>query len=166
MAEITLKGSLCHTVGDLPATGSIAPDFTLTGKDLKDVGLADFKGKRVIMNIFPSIDTPVCATSVRRFNSEINKLKDAVCLCISRDLPFAHDRFCGTAGLERVVSLSELRSQDFGDSYGLRIATGPLAGLLARAVLVLDQESKVIHGELVPEISQEPDYAAALAAVA
>jgi thiol peroxidase len=166
MARITLKGSNIHTVGDLPQVGDIAPDFILTKRDLSDVGLADFSGKRVILNIFPSIDTPVCATSVRRFNAEINQLDNTVCLCISRDLPFAHDRYCGTSGLENIISLSELRDLAFGNNYGVRIVDGPLAGLLARAILVIGEDGKVIHGELVPEIAQEPNYNAALAMLA
>ena len=166
MAKITLKGTPINTVGDLPQVGSVAPDFTLTRKDLSDVGIADFSGKRVIMNIFPSIDTPVCATSVRRFNAEINQLDNTVCLCISLDLPFAHERYCGASGLDNVISLSELRNRDFGDNYGVRIADGPLAGLLARAILVIGEDGKVIYRELVPEIAQEPNYDAALAVLA
>jgi len=166
VAKITFKGSEIHTKGELPQVGDMAPDFILTKKDLSDVGLADFSGKRVIMNIFPSIDTPVCATSVRRFNAEVNQLDNAVCLCISMDLPFAQARFCGAEGLDNVISLSEMRGRAFGDNYGVRIVTGPLAGLMARAILVLGEDGRVAYRELVPEIAQEPDYQAALAVLA
>lgn len=165
MAQITLKGQAIHTVGSLPQPGAQAPDFILTKTDLSDVSLQDFAGKRIVFNIFPSIDTSVCATTVRRFNAEINKISNAVCLCASLDLPFAHARFCGTEGLDNVVSVSELRNRDFGNQYGVRIADGPLAGLLARAVVIIDQQGKVVYTELVPEIAQEPDYEAALRAV-
>ncbi|HSR36603.1 MAG TPA: thiol peroxidase [Desulfurivibrionaceae bacterium] len=162
MAQITLGGEVIHTIGSLPQTGTMAPDFLLTRSDLSDVGLGDFRGTRVVLNIFPSIDTSICAMSVRRFNAEINACANAVCLCVSRDLPFAHARFCGAEGLTNVVTLSELRNRDFGDQYGVRIMDGPLAGLLARAVVVIDTDGCVLYGELVPEIKQEPDYAAAL----
>lgn len=162
MAKITLKGNEINTSGNIPEIGSPAKDFVLTKTDLSDVGLKDFKGKKIVMNIFPSLDTSVCANSVRRFNEEASKLENTVVLCISRDLPFAHNRFCETEGLKDVISLSELRNLDFGEDYGLRIINGPLAGLLARAVIVLDENLKVIYTELVPEIVQEPDYEKAL----
>ncbi|MGV1098344.1 thiol peroxidase [Thiovibrio sp. JS02] len=165
MAKITLQGNPAKTIGALPKVGAKAPDFILTKTDLGDVSLKDYAGKRLILNIFPSIDTPVCATSVRRFNAEINKIANAVCLCASLDLPFAHARFCGAEGLENVISVSELRDRTFGDAYGVRIMDGPLKGLLARAVVIIDEKGKVLHSQLVPEISQEPDYEAALAVV-
>lgn len=165
MAQITLGGQPIHTIGQLPRIGEAAPDFVLTKTDLTDVSLKDFAGRRLVLNIFPSVDTPVCAMSVRRFNAEIDKIDNAVCLCVSRDLPFAHARFCGAEGLANVVSVSELRNRDFGDQYGVRIMDGPLAGLLARAVVVIAATGRVIYTELVPEIKQEPDYAAALRAL-
>lgn len=166
MAEITLKGNKINTSGDLPAVGQDAPDFTLTQSDLSDITLSDYKGRRVVLNIFPSIDTPVCATSVRKFNAEINSQENAVAVCVSLDLPFAHSRFCGAEGLENVISATELRSRDFGSSYGVRIVDGPLAGLLARAVVVINEAGKVVYTQLVPEIAQEPDYESALKALA
>lgn len=162
MAKVTFQGNEVLTVGELPVKGGDAPDFLLTKTDLTDISLNDFKGKRIVLNIFPSVDTPVCASTVRRFNNEINQIDNAVCLCASVDLPFAHSRFCGAEGLENVVSVSELRNRDFGDSYGVRITSGPLAGLFVRAVVIIDEEGKVIHSELVPEITEEPDYEAAL----
>ena len=154
MAQITLGGQPIHTIGQLPRIGEAAPDFVLTKTDLTDVSLKDFAGRRLVLNIFPSVDTPVCAMSVRRFNAEIDKIDNAVCLCVSRDLPFAHARFCGAEGLVNVVSVSELRNRDFGDEYGVRIMDGPLAGLLARAVVVIAATGRVIYTELVPEIKQ------------
>jgi len=164
MAEITLQGNPIHTVGEIPSVGTKL-DFTkfkLTKTDLSDIELVDIKGKKIIMNIFPSLDTPVCANSVRKFNSEAGKLKNTVVLCISKDLPFAHNRFCTVEGLENVVSLSELRNTDFSNEIGVRIIDGPMEGLMARAVIVLDENLKVIYTELVPEIVQEPNYDAAL----
>jgi thiol peroxidase len=163
MATITLKGNAINTVGSLPEKGSSAPSFTLTDIELGDKTLADFSGKRIILNIFPSLDTSVCALSVKRFNSEAAKLDNTVILSISRDLPFAHARFCEAEGIENAISLSELRDNEFGNSYGVRITDGPLAGLLSRAVVVIDESGTVIHSEQVPEITQEPDYPAALA---
>ncbi|MFH7326791.1 thiol peroxidase [Desulfurivibrio sp. C05AmB] len=163
MAEITAGGKPVHTSGELPAIGSPAPDFLLTKNDLSDVSLKDFAGQRIVLNIFLSVDTGTCATSVRRFNAEIDKVANAVCLCVSRDLPFAQARFCGAEGLDRVISVSELRNLDFGERYGVRISDGPLAGLLARSVVVIDEKGKVIYRQLVPEIQNEPDYEAALA---
>lgn len=164
MAKITLKGSPTNTIGELPAKGSVAPDFTLVKLDLSETILADYKGQRVVLNIFPSIDTGVCATSVRRFNEEAAELDNTVVLCVSMDLPFALGRFCGAEGIENVVPASAFRAA-FGDHYGVLIADGPLAGLLSRAVVVIDGAGKVIYTEQVPEITQEPDYAAALAAL-
>jgi thiol peroxidase len=166
MAQITFKGNPITTQGDLPKVGSPAPDFTLTKTDLSDVALSDFKGKRVVLNIFPSVDTPVCATSVRRFNQEASKLENSVVLCVSRDLPFAHARFCGAEGLNEVVSASDFRTGSFGERYGVAIAEGPLKGLLSRAVVIVDEKGTVVYTQQVPEIAEEPDYAAALAALA
>ncbi|HRY99490.1 MAG TPA: thiol peroxidase [Bacteroidales bacterium] len=160
-----LKGNPVNTSGDMPARGESAPEFNLTATDLSLRTLADFKGKKVVLNIFPSLDTGVCAASVRRFNALASGLQNTVVLCISRDLPFAHNRFCTTEGLQNVVSLSEMRSLDFGQDYGLRMIDGPLAGLLARSVLVLDALGRVVYTELVPEITQEPDYDSAIAAL-
>ncbi len=165
MAEITLKGNKIHTHGTLPAVGSKAPDFTLTKTDLADVSLKDFTGKKIVLNIFPSIDTGVCASSVRRFNEEVQKLHDTVVLCVSIDLPFAHSRFCGAEGLESVISASELRKRQFGEDYGVRIVDGPLAGLLSRAVVIINEKGIVKYTEQVPEIAQEPNYDAALKAL-
>lgn len=165
MANITLKGNPIHTNGELPAVGSRAPEFRLTNVDLGDVSLQDVTGKTVVLNIFPSIDTPVCAASVRHFNAALDKLGDVTVLCASADLPFAHKRFCGAEGLERVKSVSDLRDKGFGERYGVKIVDGPLAGLLARAVVVIAADGKVKYTQLVPEIAQEPDYDAVLAAV-
>ncbi len=162
MAKITFKGSPVSTIGELPKVGEQAPDFILTKTDLTDISLKDVAGKKVVMNIFPSIDTPVCATSVRRFNAEIDKYNNAVVLCISADLPFAHARFCGAEGLNNVISVSQLRNRDFGKHYGVRIVDGPLAGLLARSIIVLDEKGKVIYTQLVGDIAEEPDYEKAL----
>jgi thiol peroxidase len=165
MARITLKGNPINTSGELPAVGAKAPDFQLTGGDLKDVSLRDFAGKRKILNIVPSLDTAVCATSTRKFNEKAGALPNTVVLVVSADLPFASKRFCTTEGLANVVPLSLMRSREFAQSYGVLIQDGPLAGITARAVVVLDENDQVVHGQLVPEIGQEPDYEAALAAV-
>jgi len=165
MAEVTLKGNPIHTSGELPAPGSKAHDFELTRVDLSDVSLSDFAGKKKILNIVPSLDTGVCAASTRRFNEEIKKLGDTVVLTVSADLPFAQGRFCDANSIDEVVTLSQLRDRSFGEHYGVEIADGPMAGLLARAVVVLDEENTVRYTELVPEIAQEPDYDKALAAV-
>jgi len=165
MAQITFKGNPIHTAGSLPKVGSPAPDFLVIKADLSPVTLREFKGKRVVLNIFPSIDTPVCAASVRRFNEEAAKLQNATVLCISRDLPFAQKRFCSAEGLNNVVTASEYKDSGFSDAYGVKIVDGPLAGLLSRAVVVVDANSKVAYAEQVPEIGQEPDYAKALAAL-
>jgi thiol peroxidase len=164
MATIKLGGNPIHTVGELPKKGDKAPDFKLTRSDLKDVSLEDYAGKKKILNILPSLDTGVCAASTRRFNVEASKLGNTVILTISNDLPFAQKRFCEAEGIKEVVALSELRTRDFGEAYGVRIADGPMAGLMSRAVLVLDENNVVVHAEQVPEIAQEPDYASALAA--
>lgn len=165
MAQITFKGNPFNTAGKLPAAGGPAPDFSVTKSDLADTGLRDYAGKRLVLNIFPSIDTPVCANSVRKFNEEAGKLANTVVLCVSRDLPFAQKRFCAAEGLGNVVTASEYRNDSFSDAYGVRIVDGPLAGLLSRAVVVVDESGKIIHTEQVPEIAQEPDYAAAIAAL-
>ena len=162
MSEVTFKGEPVQTVGELPESGTEAPPFSLTRTDLSDVSLADFAGKTILLNIFPSIDTPVCAASVRRFNAEAAGFADTVVLCVSVDLPFAHGRFCEAEGLTDVVTLSAFRSQDFGEMYGVRITTGPLRGLLARAIVIIDKSGTVSYTEQVREISQEPDYDAAL----
>ncbi|MFO0757078.1 MAG: thiol peroxidase [Byssovorax sp.] len=165
MATITFKGNPITTSGELPKVGQKAPDFSLTRGDLKDVGLGEFAGKKKILNIVPSLDTGICAASARRFNVEAAKLGNVAILTISDDLPFAQKRFCTAEGIEAVVPLSELRNRDFGAAYGVRMTSGPLAGLLSRAVLVLDENDVVVYGEQVPEIAQEPDYEKALAAV-
>jgi thiol peroxidase len=154
------------TAGELPAIGTQAPAFTLTGKDLSDVRLADYVGKSVVLNIFPSIDTPVCAASVRHFNAEASALGDTVVLCISADLPFAAGRFCTVEGLEKVVPASVFRSPEFGKDYGVTISGGPLRGLLSRAVVIVDKSGKVLYAEHVAEITNEPNYEAALQALA
>ena len=162
MVKITLKSKPINTIGNLPETGSQAPDFKLTKTDLSDISLKDYSGKRIILNIFPSLDTEVCANSVRHFNVAAEKLSNTVVLCVSRDLPFAHKRFCTTEGLENVISASELRDTRFGEDYGVRIIDGPLAGLFARAVVIIDETGKIIYTEQVPEITQEPDYETAI----
>ncbi len=162
MAKITLKGNPISTIGYLPALGAKAPDFKLTKGDLSDASLSDFSGKVKILNIVPSLDTGVCAASARAFNKAADQLGGAVILTISRDLPFAQKRFCEAEGIEAVVPLSELRNRDFGKAYGVEIVDGPMAGLLSRAVVVLDAENKVVYTQQVPEIAQEPDYRGAL----
>jgi thiol peroxidase len=164
MARVTLGGNPVNTIGELPAVGSEAPDFKLTKNDLSDVSLKDFAGKKVVLNIFPSVDTSVCAASVRRFNQEAAKLAGTVVLCISADLPFAFSRFCGAEGIDKVTSLSTMRGGGFGKAYGVRMVDGPLEGLLARSIVVVDAGGKVTYTQLVPEIKTEPDYDAALAA--
>ena len=164
MAQVTHKGNPIHTNGDLPAVGARAPDFKLTAGDLKDVSLADYKGKRKILNIVPSLDTPVCATSTRTFNQSAGKLPNTVVLVVSADLPFASKRFCTTEGLQNVVPLSLMRDKNFAKDYGVLLQDGPLAGVCARAVVVIDEHDKVKYTQLVPEIGQEPDYDKALVA--
>ena len=165
MAEITFKGTAIHTQGELPTVGSAAPDFKLTAGDLSEKSLSDFKGKKVILNIFPSVDTGTCAASVRKFNEEAAGLENTIVLCISRDLPFAQGRFCAAEGIENVVSLSEYKDNNFSEAYHLRIVDGPLAGLLSRSVVVIDQEGIVTYTEQVAETADEPNYENALAAV-
>ncbi len=165
MAQITLRGNSIQTIGNLPSVGTAAPDFTLTKTDLSDCSLRDYRGKTVVLNIFPSIDTSVCAASVRRFNQEAAARPDTVVLCISADLPFAHNRFCEAEGIKNVIPLSVFRAPDFGRDYGVRITTGPIAGLMSRAVVIVDPGGKIVYTEQVPEITQEPDYAKALAAL-
>src|SRR5690606_22345969 len=166
MATVTLKGNEIHTAGKLPETGSKAPDFTLVKTDLSTTSLADYSGKKVVMNIFPSIDTGTCAQSVRQFNQEAAKLDNTVILCISRDLPFAQARFCGAEGIERVETLSDFRDGNFGKAYQVAFTDGPLEGLLSRSVLVLDEKGRVVYGQPVGETGDEPDYKAALEALA
>ena len=161
---ITLGGKPIHTVGKLPAVGTQVQAFDLTGVDLKEKTLADFKGKYVIMNIFPSVNTGVCSKSVRKFNEDAASLNNTMVLCISKDLPFAQKQFCGAEGINNVVMLSDFRS-NFGTTYGVQIADGAMKGLLSRAVIVVNPEGKIVYEQQVPEISQEPDYAAAIAAV-
>lgn len=165
MATITLKSNEIHTNGELPAVGSTAPDFHLVDKDLNDVRLGNFKGKKKLLNIVPSLDTSVCATSARKFNEYIKGRSDLVVLTISADLPFAQGRFCQSEGLSNVVTLSMMRSRNFAKDYGVLIQDGPLAGITARAIVVLDEQDRVVYTELVPEIAQEPNYDKALAAL-
>lgn len=165
MSNVTLRGNPVTVGGKLPAPGDSAPAFTLVSQDLSDVSLASFAGKRKILNIFPSVDTPTCATSVRTFNTKASSLPNTAVLCISADLPFAQSRFCAAEGLENVTNLSTLRGAEFIRNYGVAIEDGPLAGLAARAVVVLDENDKVLHSELVSEIGNEPDYDKALAAL-
>ena len=165
MAQIALKGNPCNTNGDLPAVGAAAPDFKLVTTDLADGTLADYAGKKKLLNIVPSLDTEVCATSTRKFNESFAGRDDAVALVVSADLPFASGRFCSTAGLENVAALSMMRSKNFAKDYGVLIENGPLAGLCGRAVVVLDADNKVVYTQLVPEIVEEPDYDSALKAL-
>ena len=163
MATTNLRGNPVNTAGELPAVGS-TPTFSLTKVDLSDITAADLAGKKVLLNIFPSIDTAVCALSVRTFNQRAGEVDNTVVLCVSADLPFAQKRFCGAEGIENVQTASTFRS-DFGKSFGVQLAEGPMSGLMARAVVVLDEQGKVTYTELVPEIAQEPNYDAALAAL-
>ena len=165
MATITFKGNPFHTIGELPKTGSQAPDFELVKTDLSRVSLADFKGSRLILNIFPSIDTPTCAASVRTFNQNASNLNNTKVLCISKDLPFAQARFCGAEGLENVLTLSDFEKGQFGKDYGVTLADSPLKGLHSRAVVVLDENGKVLYTQQVGEIADEPDYEKALASL-
>ncbi len=164
MAQTALRGNPVQTVGDLPAVGSPVPSFKVTGDNLAEVTAADFAGKSIVLNIFPSIDTPTCATSVRTFNQRAADLADTVVLCVSADLPFAQKRFCGAEGIDNVKTASTFRS-DFGEQFGVTLAEGPMAGLMARAVVVVDASGNVVHSQLVPEIADEPDYDAAIAAL-
>jgi thioredoxin-dependent peroxiredoxin len=163
MAQITLEGNAINTNGELPQIGSDAPDFSLTKSDLSDVSLADFGGKKKLLNIVPSLDTGVCAASTKKFNEAMAGKSNSVALVISADLPFAQSRFCGAEGIESVISLSMMHSRNFAKDYGVLIIDGPLAGICARAVVVLDEQNKVVYTQLVPEIVEEPDYDSALA---
>lgn len=165
MATITLKGNEINTSGNLPAVGATAKDFQLTGVDLSTKSLSDFAGHNVILNIFPSIDTGTCAASVRNFNKEAANLENTKVLCMSRDLPFAQNRFCGAEGIENVVMLSDFKSGQFGKDYGLEITDGPLAGLSSRSIVILNPEGKVTYTEQVSETVDEPNYEAALASL-
>lgn len=165
MATVTLKGNPVHTLGTLPAVGSNAPSFSLTKGDLSPASLSDYKGKKVVMNIFPSIDTGTCAQSVRQFNKEAAELENTTVLCISKDLPFAQGRFCGAEGIENVEMLSDFKDGNFGKAYNLSFTDGPLAPLLSRSVVVLDEEGKVVYTEQVGETTEEPNYKAALEAL-
>lgn len=162
METVYFSGNECHTYGNIPAVGSKAPEFDLAGKDLSEIKLSNFDGKRVVLNIFPSLDTAVCAASVRRFNQEAASLPDTVVVCISNDLPFAMGRFCTAEGIDNVVVASAFRSAEFDKNYGLEIVDGPLKGLLARAVLVLDKDHNIVFSDLVEEITNEPAYDAAI----
>ncbi len=163
MATVTLHGNEVSTAGNLPAVGSDATSFTLVADDLSDLKLSDYSGKRVILNIFPSIDTGTCQASVRAFNSQASNVDNAVVLCVSADLPFAQKRFCGSEGLDNVINASSFRSPEFGQNYGVTFTSGPLNGLLSRAVIVIDTNGKVLHTEQVIEITEEPNYDSALA---
>ena len=162
MAQITLKGNPIRTSGSLPDVGSDCPDFTLTKLDLSEINLVDLEGQRFVLNIFPSIDTATCATSVRTFNSRASEVDNTVILCVSMDLPFAKKRFCGAEGLDKVVPVSAFRNPGFGEAFGLTILDGPMRGLLARAVVVVDEHGRVVYEQMVPEIGQEPLYGPAL----
>jgi len=165
MATVSLQGNKCNTNGDLPAVGSTAPDFHLVDAKLNDVHLADYSGKKKLLNIVPSLDTPTCATSTKKFNDSARSRDDVVMLVVSADLPFAMGRFCGAEGIENVVPLSMMRTRGFAKDYGILLTDGPLAGITARAVVVLDADNRVVYTQLVPEIADEPDYDAALAAL-
>jgi len=165
MSQITLQGNPVQTVGSLPAVGMPAPSFRLVKSDLSEASLQDFAAKNILLNIFPSLDTSVCAASVRRFNKEAGESPDTVVLCISADLPFAHKRFCEAEGLDDVIPLSVFRSPEFGRDYGVTFTSGPLTGLLSRAVVIIDKSGMVAYTEQVPEIGQEPDYDGALSAL-
>ncbi len=165
MAQITLKGDPLQTCGTLPGVGTEAPAFTLTRTDLSELSLADLGGQTVVLNIFPSVDTPTCQASTRRFNQDAAGRDGVTVVCVSADLPFAHDRFCAAEGLSDVVPLSSFRAPEFGDAYGVTIAEGPLRGLFSRAVVVIDRTGKVLHTEQVAELADEPNYDAALAVI-
>ena len=163
MARITLKGNPVNTTGDLPAPGSKASDFSLVRSDLNNFSLSEIKGKKVLLNIFPSLDTSVCAASIRKFNQIASEKPNVVVLAVSKDLPFAHSRFCSTEGIKNVITLSGFRDTEFGKSYGVEMTDGTLKGLYARSVVIIDENGKVIYNQLVPEIGQEPDYDSAVA---
>lgn len=165
MAQITFKGNPIHTGGNLPTVGEKAPTFALTAGDLSEKTLADYAGKNVVLNIFPSVDTGVCSQSVRTFNQEVSSAPNTVVLCISKDLPFALSRFCAAEGLENVETLSDFKNEEFANAYGVKMVDGPLNGLLSRAVVVVNPNGEITYTEQVPEIGQEPDYQQALAAI-
>lgn len=165
MAQFIFKGNKYKTAGELPKIGQKAPDFTLVKTDLSSVSLSDFKGKKLILNIFPSIDTPTCQASTRKFNEEATKLIGVTVLCVSKDLPFAHSRFCGAEGLKAVIPASQYQDSKFSQAYGVEILDGPLKGLFSRSVVVIDEKGNVIYTELVPDIANEPNYKAALNAL-
>lgn len=165
MATVTLKGNPIHTIGELPLIGTQVPEFKVVKTDLSTLQAQDLKGKKVVYNIFPSLDTDVCAASVRKFNASASQLENTTVICVSKDLPFAHKRFCTVEGLNNVISASDFRDGSFGSSFGVVLTDGPLAGLLARSIVVTDENGKVVYTELVPEIVQEPDYEAALKAL-
>lgn len=165
MTKITLKGNEVHTTGNLPSIGDKAPDFELTKTDLSSASLSDYMGKKVVLNIFPSVDTGICAQSVRKFNEEFAKLENTKVLCISKDLPFAQARFCGAEGIENVEMLSDFRNGNFGKAYQLEFSDGPFQSLLSRAVVVMNENQEIVYTEQVPEIVDEPDYKAALEAI-
>ena len=165
MASVTLRGNPINVGGSFPKKGDAAPDFSLTGNDMKDVSLKDYAGKRKVISIVPSLDTPVCATSTRQFNERAASVPNTVVLVVSADLPFAQKRFCGAEGISNVVTLSTVRGREFHQKYGVDIQDGPLKGVTARGVIVLDENNKVLYSELVPEIAQEPNYDAALNAL-
>ena len=165
MATVTLKGNAIHTLGDLPDVGSKAPDFKLTKNDLSTTSLSDYSGKKVILNIYPSVDTGTCAKSTHEFNRAAGDLHNTAILCISKDLPFAQARFCGAEGIDKVEMLSDFKDGNFGKSYQVEFADGPLQSLLSRAIVVLDESGNIVHIEQVPETVDEPNYAAALEAL-
>ena len=162
METVYFKGDACHTGGTMPRVGSKAPEFTLVTPELKEIHLSDFAGKRVVLNVFPSLDTPVCAASVRRFNQEASTLANTVVLCVSNDLPFAAGRFCVAEGLDKVIPASAFRSPEFAEKYGLKLVDGPLAGLYARAIIIIDENGNIIYDDIVEEITNEPAYGEAL----
>lgn len=165
MAQTKLGPNPANTIGELPTVGIQAPEFVLTSSDMKDVSLKDFAGKNVVLNIFPSVDTGVCATSVREFNKRVASLDNTVVLCISKDLPFAMKRFCGAEGIDKAITVSDFRSRGFGKTYGVELLDSAFAGLFARAVVVIDGNGKVKYNQLVPQIGEEPNYEAALKAI-
>lgn len=162
METVYFKGNACHTGGNMPSVGDKAPEFSVVGPELKELHISDFPGKKIVLNIFPSLDTPVCATSVRKFNEKAAEKKDAIMLCVSMDLPFAAQRFCTVENIKNVIPASAFRSPEFAKEYGVELVDGPLKGLLARAVVIIDENGKVIYRQLVDEITNEPDYEAAL----
>ncbi|MEM6829558.1 MAG: thiol peroxidase [Bacteroidota bacterium] len=165
MAKTALKSNEVNTIGDLPEVGIVAPDFLLVGVDLREVSLANYDGQKVILNIYPSIDTGICALSTVRFNKEAANLENTKIVCVSKDLPFAFERYCAAEGIENLDTLSAFRDEDFGKDYGVDMVDGPLKGLTARAIVIIDEEGKVVYTELVPEITTEPNYEKALAAL-